>query len=411
VLAICVFGIFACDFLVASGSAHGGPTPQSDSFRLYALHEPPFLWMLSAFAIVVWALARRWGADPAPRPKLSARSLAVPAVLAATAVMLVAGIGAVAVIHSTVRPTLLVNPLLAAISILSLASASARLWPNDARRGRLAIAYLATSAQFLLVSMTEHVWAAHLCFNLLWLYLVLRDDRFGLAAAPWVGIAALALQNPIPHALLAAPFLLRLLRTRRLGWIGYYGAVYGAGALAVNRWISFSMRDAAAGGSVDLFGVWAADRYFVQGMNLSALLTWQAPAMAVFLVMSLLLVRSLKPAERDLMAGLMLTFAFFFMFGATDGPNWGYWHAYPVLGSAALLASSATVTVAGQRGGALIPRLVAVSAAVALLIQLPLRAAQSERLMRPPPAVVHAPITSPRPPAATPNPARTQRRR
>jgi hypothetical protein len=408
VLAVCVFGIFACDFLVASGSPRTDPSAPNGFFRPYALNEPPFLWLLSGFAILVWVLARRWGADPAPRPKPSARSVTVPGVLTAFAVLLVAVGGAVAVMHSTPRPTLLVNPILAAISVLSLAGASARLWPSDARRGRLAIAYLATSAQFLLVSMTQHAWAAHLAFNLLWLYLVLRDDRFGLGAAPWVGVAALGLENALPHALFAAPFLLRLVRTRRLGWIGYYGAVYGAGALAVHLWLSFSNTGVGTGGAVDLLGQSAADRYVVQGVNLSVLLTWQAPAMALFLVASVLLVRSLKPAERDLMAGVVLTLAFFFMLGANDGPGWGYQHVYPVLGSAALLAASATVSVAGQRG-ALVPRLVAASAAVALLIQLPVRATHAERLMRPRPAEVRGPNEASLRPPAMPKPAHKRR--
>jgi hypothetical protein len=380
VLAVCCFGIFVSDFLVASGASHADSTSQ-DGFRRYALDEPPFFWLLSAFAILVWVLARRWGTDPAPRPKPTSRSVALPAILAAVAVMVVAVAGAVAIMHSTPRPALLVNPLLAGISVLSLAGASARLWPADTRRGRVAIAYLATSAQFLLVSMSEDASGAHLCFNLLWLYLVLRDDRFGLAAAPWVGVAALALQNPLPHALFAAPFLLRLLRTRRLGWIGYYGAVYGAGALAVHRWMSFSNMEVDAGRAIAL----------VQGVNLSVLLTWQAPAMALFLVASVLLVRSLRPAERDLMAGLVLSLAVFFLFGATDDRAWGYQHVYPVLGSAALLAASATVSLAGQRGGALVPRLVAASAAAALLIQVPVRAARAERSMRPSPPVVSTP--------------------
>jgi hypothetical protein len=409
VLAVCVFGIFACDFLVTSDSANAYPSSGNSGFRFAALHEPPFLWLLSAFAILVWLLARRWGADPAPRPKPSARSVAWPGVFAAGAILLVAVLGALAVMHTAPRPVLLVNPLLAAISVLSLAGASARLWPGDVRRGRLAIAYLATSTQFLLVSMTEQSGAAYLCFNLLWLYLVLRDDRFGLAAAPWVGVAALGLQNPLAHTLFAAPFLLRLLRTRRLGWIGYYGAVYGAGALASYHWMSFSTTAASAGHALDLVGLAGADRYLVPGMNLSVLLTWQAPAMALFLVASILLVRSLKPAERDLAAGIVLTLAFFLILRANDGPSWGYQHVYPVLGSAALLAASATVSVAGQRG-ALVPRLVAASAAIALLIQLPVRATHAERLMRPRPPAVRGPSeASLRPPDAARKPGRKRR--
>jgi hypothetical protein len=281
----------------------------------------------------------------------------------------------------TLRLGLAVNPLLAAISILTLAGASARLWPGDAKRGRLAILYLATSTQFVLTSMTDQMWAAHLSFNLLWLYLVLRDDRFGLGAAPWVGVAALNLPNPLAHALFAAPFLLRVARSRRLGWIGYYAVVYGAAA------IGWFVATAATGRELAFSGRPMADRYLVHAVDLTALLTWQAPAMALFLVSALLHVRSLKPAERDLWSGIVLTLAFHAVFASGDHVL-GYGAGFAVLGAAALLAASATVTVAGQRG-ALMPRLVALSTVLTLLVQLPLRATQAQSALRHATSTIH----------------------
>jgi hypothetical protein len=104
--------------------------------------------------------------------------------------------------------------------------------------------------------------------------------------------------------------------------------------------------------------------------------------MAMFLVCALVLVRVLRPAERDLLTGLVLTFTFYAFFGASADHSWGYRHAFPVLGSAALLAASATMSLAGQRGGALVQRIVFASAVVAILIQLPVRASQLERSAR-----------------------------
>jgi hypothetical protein len=449
VLVICVFGVFACDFLLQLGIAEALPSSQNIFYRLYARHEPAFLWVLLAFALAVWLLAGRSG-PKVPWPKPASKSLAMPALLGSAGTLAVTLAGTLAVMHSmplsmdeyaaafqatilaagrvtapipvewqpfapalvphfiayrpaeqvwlstylpayaairalfsTVGVEVLVNPLLAATSILSLAGASGRLWPGDVRRGRLAILYLATSAQFLLMSMTGYSWPAHLCFNLLWLYLALRDDRLGLAAAPWAGVVALGLHNPFPHALFVAPFLLRLLRTRRYKWIAYYGAVYSAGSLAWYKWMSYSHGQVGNASPLEVFGLPGAQGYFVQGMNLSLLLTWQAPAMALFLITALWLVRSLKPAERDLMAGLVLTFAFYFLFLHTQGHGWGYRYLYPVLGNAVLLAASATVTIGSQLGGALVARLVAVSTALALMVQLPLRARQAERVVRP----------------------------
>jgi hypothetical protein len=450
VLAVCLFGIFAVDFLIGAGFASPAPSSGNVFFRLYGRHEAPFLWLLSAFALGAWIVARRGGPPAAPIRTRSARgALVVPAVLAAAAVLAVTLVGTYWIMHSTplsmdeyaaafqarilasgrltapvpaewqpvasalvphfiayhpaeqvwlssylpayaalravfstASAELLLNPLLAAISVVSLAGASARLWPGDARRGRIAILFLATSAQFLLMSMTGYSWPAHLCFNLLWLYLVLRDDRLGLAAAPWVGAIALGLHNPFPHALFAAPFLLRLLRTRRPGWIAYYGAIYTAAALGWYRLMSFSHAQVGRGAAVEEFSLPSAEGYFVQGMNLSLLLTWQAPAMALFLIAAFLLVRSLKQAERDLMAGIVLTFAFYFMFPQNQGHGWGYRYLYSVLGSAALLAASATVALSGPTG-AVVRRLVVASSAAALLVQLPLRSLQAEHFVRP----------------------------
>jgi hypothetical protein len=450
ILATCLFGIFAVDFLLGEGFAQSDPRSGNIFFRLYGLHEAPFFWLLVAFALGTWILARR---EVTPIAALRIKGIpgafAVTAVLAALTVFAVTAAGTYWVMHalplsmdefatsfqariiasgrltapvpapwqpfanaivphfisyrateqvwlssylpaysalralfSFAHAELLLNPVLAGVSILAIAGASARLWPGDLRRGRIAILFLATSSQFLLMSMTAYAWAAHLCFSLVWLYLVLRDDRLGLAAAPWVGAIALGFHNPFPHALFAAPFLLRLLRTRRAGWIAYYAAVYGAAALMWYRLMSFSHPQVARGAAVQEFGLPTAQNYFVQGMNLSLLLTWQAPAMALFLVAAFFLIRSLKQAERDLMAGIVLTFAFYFLFPQNQGHGWGYRYFYSVLGSASLVAASATVALAGP-AGALVRRLVVASSLAALFVQLPLRLVQAERFVRP----------------------------
>jgi hypothetical protein len=104
--------------------------------------------------------------------------------------------------------------------------------------------------------------------------------------------------------------------------------------------------------------------------------------MALFLVAAFFLIRSLKQAERDLMAGIVLTFAFYFLFPQNQGHGWGYRYFYSVLGSASLVAASATVALAGPTG-ALVRRLVTASSVAALVVQLPLRLIQAERFVRP----------------------------
>lgn len=450
VLLVSLYGVFVVDFLNSERFSQPHPSSGNIFFRLYAIHEAPFLWLLAAFVVATWFVTRKSVVPVSPtKSRLIPGELAVPAMLAAGAVFALTLCGTIWIMHktplsmdeyaatfqarilasgrvaapipdewqrfaqaltppfityrsvdqgwvstylpgyaalralfATLKVELIVNPLLAAISVLALAGASARLWPTDPRRGRLAIFYLITSAQFLVMSMSGYSWPAHLCFNLVWLYLVLREDRVGLATAPWVGVLALGLHNPFPHALFAAPFLLRLLRTRRLGWIAYYGAVYGVAIVGWYRIMGYFHGQVGSGRATKVFGLPSLQEYFVQGMNLSLLLTWQAPAMALFLIAAFFLIRSMKQAERDLMAGLVLTFAFYFLFPQNQGHGWGYRYLYSVLGSAALLAGSATVTLTAA-GGAPLRRLLVASAIVTLAVQLPLRSLQTERFVRP----------------------------
>ncbi|HEY2179898.1 MAG TPA: hypothetical protein VGH15_15105, partial [Caulobacteraceae bacterium] len=67
----------------------------------------------------------------------------------------------------------LVNPLLAAISIVAVFGVARRLWPQRPHLALVAALLLATSSQFLITAMTPYAWTAHLAFNLVWLWLFL----------------------------------------------------------------------------------------------------------------------------------------------------------------------------------------------------------------------------------------------
>ena len=393
VVAVGVFGFVACDALLRAGFTPGPGATITGFFTRYLLDEPPFLWLLVGFGILVTLLARPRDAVVSLRAKPITRSLTVPAVAAALGVFGATLVGAWALarlplpsggdrlaigaaVHAAGIPVW-VAPMLAAVSVLGVAGASARLWPADPRRGRMAILYVATSTQFLLTSTTGVAAGAQLCLNMLWLCLALRDDVLGLAAAPIVGAGALGIGSPLPHALFVAPFLVRLVRTMRPVWIGYYAAVYAAAAVGWYRWAPTPGAPIGWTRPLAAFALPGARAYLAQGMHVSLLLTWQAPAMTLFLVAAALLVRSLKAAERDLAAGLALALLAHLMLAADGRYALGSGYLYPMLGNAALLAGSATGILATQRGGRLVPRLVAASMAAALLVQLPLRVAQA----------------------------------
>lgn len=474
-LSMAAFGLVARAFVENSGLSQPHPASFNVFFRLYALHESPFLWLLALAAGLVWVAAARETKGELPRwaARLASLGTTKPMAITSLVVLAITAVGGVFVLHgiglamdeftasfqarifasgrlqaavpaewrgltpwmtpvfvnykpvagvwlSSYLPgyaairtlfTLagvesLTNPVLAALTVVLVVAVARRIWRGDqgARPAMFALLFLALSAQFLVTSMGAYSMAAHLCLNLLWLWLYLRNDTAGLAVAPWVGVLALGLHNPIPHALFVAPFLLRVLRERRFGWVAYCGVVYGAGALGWYQWLQFVQTDVdgnaaligagvaggggLGGGVFNTFALPGLFRWFVQGMSLALLLTWETPAVALFIPIALLGWRRLGPTERDLALGFVGTWLFYAFFDADQGHGWGYRYMHAVLGNAVLLAASGAEQM--WRGGrdALVARIVVVSAIVTIAVQWPLRAIQTERFVRPYAAVL-----------------------
>ena len=104
----------------------------------------------------------------------------------------------------------LLNPFLAAITILALYACARNIWPESKTHAVIAIALLASSSQFLIMSMTAYAMPAHLALNTIWLWLYSQSDRRAFYLAPFVGALAIGLHQPIVHALFVLPFLARL---------------------------------------------------------------------------------------------------------------------------------------------------------------------------------------------------------
>jgi hypothetical protein len=298
---------------------------------------------------------------------------------------------------SLVHAEWLTNPALAAATVALLLAAGRRVWPANERRHWLAVLFLVTSTQFLVTSMSGYSMPAHLCLNVLWLYLYARDDARGWAVAPWIGILALGLHNPFPHALFVAPFFVRLLRRRRFAWSGYFAAVYLAGAALWYHWLlagAWGADPASAAGGQGVAGSAisgmlasfdAPNRLmlYTQGMNLALLASWQTPVLAFFVAVAGLSWRKLAAHEQDLALGLFATFAFYFFFPSDQGHGWGYRYTYGVLANLVLLAAVGADVVWRARRDALVGWLVGASVAATVFVQLPLRLRQVERFVRP----------------------------
>jgi hypothetical protein len=291
-------------------------------------------------------------------------------------------------VYSVLRASLIgigadrfINPALAAVSLPLIYACARRLWPDEAWRAWLAVGFLAASTQLLFMSMTGYAMPAHLAVDLLWLYAFLRNDRTGWIAAPLLGMLALGIHNPFPHALFVAPFLLYVAWQRRWAWTAYFAATYVAG-IALWLWWGRSVH-LASGKSLGLFEAPGLLMGAVQEMSFSVMLSWQTPLMAIGLLCAALSWRSLPRIERLLGAGVLLALVFFLFFPSTQGHGWGYRYTYAVLGNMALLAVTGVARLRDVLGRTVVRRAVVASVLATIMIQIPVRAWQVERYVRP----------------------------
>ena len=167
----------------------------------------------------------------------------------------------------------LLNPVLAAITLLALYGVARNLWPSARENRWIAVALLASSSQFLLMSMTSYAMPAHLALNTIWLWLYSQPHRRIFYLAPLVGVLAVGLHQPTVHALFAAPFLLRLVWQRRWSPVAFFAVIYLAGCATWYFW----MRDyqtPSAGGVGSFFRLFNARMAIIQPMNLLLLIGW-----------------------------------------------------------------------------------------------------------------------------------------
>jgi hypothetical protein len=232
------------------------------------------------------------------------------------------------------------NPVLAAGTVLAVFSAARRLWPSEPGRAAVAAALLAVTPQFLVTSMSWYSMPAHLFLNSLWLATFLSPRRAVAATTPWIGGLALLLHQPVPHALFAGPFLLRLLRERQLRRLFYFGCAYALAAAVGLAWIRLT----ASSGASNFPSFFALPRTVaslaLHAANSALVLSWQSPFVPFLLMVAILGVRRLGTVERDLLGGLVFSFAFYVLFVSNQGHGWGYRYTYNVLANIVLLSVS-----------------------------------------------------------------------
>ncbi len=287
----------------------------------------------------------------------------------------------------------LTSPLLAALAILSAYGVGRRLWPDRRDAAFVAAVLVLTSSQVLVTAMTPYAMTAHLAFNLLWLWLFLHDTRLSHAGAILIGFLASGLHQLVFHPLFAAPFVFSLYRQKRIGLALIYALSYASIALFwISYWkIGLALQNLAAPGAAPGAGAIAGTRFFFERVasllidyewqsiplmlkNSLRFIVWQNPVLPPLAALSWRALAQDRRYARELLAGVLLTFALMCLLMPYQGHCWGYRYLHGLIGNLALLAGfgwiAATSGVTARAGAAMRTALL-LSSAFSLLILLP----------------------------------------
>lgn len=283
-------------------------------------------------------------------------------------------------------------PLLSGLSVLLTAAIARKLWPSKPMRAYVAAFFMVTSTQVLFMSMTMFSMVTHLFFCLIWLWLYVDDRRWSNVVLPWVGVAALGVHSPFPHALFVPPFVLRYLWKRRFAMFAYVSAVYAFGLMYWYGYLTGIATDSAA--HVASFtataavskGIFSAPSVLLgitAVMHLALIASWNAPVAVILVVAAILSWKQLDTFCRDATLSVALILIARLLMPTSQGEGWGYRYAYDALAAFALLSAVGFEVLASAVGARRAITLAFVAGAAALVVQLPLRAANVERIVGP----------------------------
>jgi hypothetical protein len=283
--------------------------------------------------------------------------------------------------------------LFSAASLLLIAAIARKVWPSAPHRAWLAALFFAASTQMLFMSMTFFSMPTHLFVSLIWLWLYVDDRSWSILLLPWVGVVALGVHSPFPHALFAAAFVLRYLLRRRFIVFGYVSVVYLAGLLFWHQYIfqpaggASSIAGAAgnaAGLVPSLFQIPTAELRLTAAMHLSLIASWNSALLMLLVIAAMLQWKRLDEFSRYAAASLLFTVIIrLFLFPTPQGEGWGYRFIYDGLGLLCLLAAVGSDVLSAALGRRRAMRLVAVSLAAAVVLQIPLRVYGVRRIVGP----------------------------
>ena len=274
------------------------------------------------------------------------------------------------------------NPLLDAVSVVALFGAARNIWPTREQNAFVAVGLLATSSQFLAMAMTSYSMPAHLALNAIWLWLYSAPDRRRFYIAPFVGVLAIGLHQPIVHALFVAPFLLRIALKRRWRDVLIFGLVYLAGCAGWFAWrVHYSPPSALP--TASFFRLLNPSMLVVQPMDLLLVIGWSSLATPLLAALGLRRIFQERPIVQDAAVSCLLTFGFYVFFYLDQGNGWGYRYFHGTLACLILVAIAGWESLVKLLGALRAKQFLVAGITASLAIQLPLRCFQVEAYIRP----------------------------
>src|SRR6266480_59729 len=276
----------------------------------------------------------------------------------------------------------LLNPFLAALTVLAVYGTARNIWPESKTNALIAIGLLVSSSQFLVMSMTSYSMPAHLALNAIWLWLYSRPDRGWFYLAPLVGVLAIGLHQPIVHALFALPFLFRLVLQRRWRAVLIFAPIYLAGCAL---WVAWQARYQVGGnaGIGSFFKILNPRMPIIQSMNLLLIIGWASLATPFLAVLGAIQFFKVRPIIQDSILSCLLTFGFYFFFYLDQAHGWGYRYFHGAIVCFIIVAVVGFNRLSNLVGQHRATKFVLAGIAASGLIQFPLRCFEAERFVRP----------------------------
>lgn len=291
-----------------------------------------------------------------------------------------------------------VNPAFGALALAMLYRLAADV-TGERTAGAWAMLAALASPQFTVSAISFYAMPGELALNLLFLWLALRPRLLTSFLAGLVGGLALAMHNPAPHALLALPCLVWLAAGRNR-WKRLLAVLagYAPPILLLAGWVTV-MAATGAGQSttpaVAANAVASIGRFFLTIFTLPddlmlanrwyaawKLWIWACPGLLLFIFLP----RQRSVTENLLLAGLAITFIFFFFVRFDQGHGWGNRYLHTAWGALPLVAGiwlAGAAEPARRWGAAIIAAGIAATPVFMWQTQASIRDALSYRLTPP----------------------------